>query len=78
MCLGLDRVRAAMAGAPVGDDVYGDDPTVNELQRVIAERFGFETALSDAREALTEITGQPIEHFKGLAPDFAPTAPSSA
>ena len=41
-----------------------------------AATIGFETALSDAREALTEITGQPIEHFKGLAPDFKPTAPS--
>jgi threonine aldolase len=38
-------MRAAMAAAPVGDDVYGDDPTVNELQRVVAERFGFENAL---------------------------------
>jgi threonine aldolase len=38
-------MRAAMAAAPVGDDVYGDDPTVNELQRVVAERFGFESAL---------------------------------
>jgi len=38
-------MRAAMAAAPVGDDVYGDDPTVNELQRVVAERFGFEAAL---------------------------------
>lgn len=38
-------MRAAMASAPVGDDVYGDDPTVNELQRAVAERFGFETAL---------------------------------
>jgi threonine aldolase len=38
-------MRAAMAAARVGDDVYGDDPTVNELQRVVAERFGFETAL---------------------------------
>jgi len=28
-------MRAAMAAAPVGDDVYGDDPTVNELQRVV-------------------------------------------
>jgi outer membrane protein len=41
-----------------------------------AATIGFETALSDAREALTEITGQPIDHLKGLAPDFAPTAPS--
>jgi threonine aldolase len=38
-------MRSAMAAAPVGDDVYGDDPTVNELQRVVAERFGFESAL---------------------------------
>jgi threonine aldolase len=29
----------------VGDDVYGDDPTVNRLQAAIAERFGFESAL---------------------------------
>jgi threonine aldolase len=38
-------MRAAMAAAPVGDDVYGDDPTVIRLQQVMAERFGFESAL---------------------------------
>jgi threonine aldolase len=38
-------MRAAMAAAEVGDDVYGDDPTVNRLQAVCAERFGFESAL---------------------------------
>jgi threonine aldolase len=38
-------MRAAMAAAEVGDDVYGDDPTVNRLQASIAERFGFESAL---------------------------------
>jgi threonine aldolase len=38
-------MRAAMAAAEVGDDVYGDDPTVNHLQGWIAERFGFESAL---------------------------------
>ena len=38
-------MRAAMAAAEVGDDVYGDDPTVNRLQNEIAERFGFESAL---------------------------------
>mgnify|MGYP001826819752 CR=1 FL=1 len=26
-----DAMRAAMASAPVGDDVYGEDPTVNRL-----------------------------------------------
>jgi len=38
-------MRAAMAAAEVGDDVFGDDPTVNRLQSVAAERFGFEAAL---------------------------------
>ena len=34
-----------MAAAEVGDDVYGDDPTVNRLQSVAAERFGIRGAL---------------------------------
>jgi threonine aldolase len=38
-------MRAAMAAAEVGDDVYGDDPTVNRLQSALAERFGFPRAL---------------------------------
>ncbi len=39
------EMRAVMAAAPVGDDVYGDDPTVNRLQDVTAELFGYEAAL---------------------------------
>ncbi len=38
-------MRRAMAEAPVGDDVFGDDPTVNRLQDRIAELFGKEAAL---------------------------------
>ena len=38
-------MRAAMAAADVGDDVFGEDPTVNRLQAVLAERLGFEAAL---------------------------------
>ncbi len=38
-------MREAMARAEVGDDVYGDDPTVNELENWAAERHGFEAAL---------------------------------
>ncbi|MDX2217646.1 MAG: low-specificity L-threonine aldolase [Burkholderiales bacterium] len=38
-------MRAAMAAAEVGDDVFGDDPTVNRLEAVVAERFGFEAGL---------------------------------
>lgn len=38
-------MRAAMAEAPVGDDVYGEDPTVNRLQAMAAERMGKEAGL---------------------------------
>ena len=38
-------MRAAMAGADVGDDVYGDDPTANELEQRIAELLGMEAAV---------------------------------
>jgi len=39
------EMRAAMAAAEVGDDVYGEDPTVNLLERRAAEVFGREDAL---------------------------------
>lgn len=38
-------MREAMARAAVGDDVYGEDPTVNALQERVAELLGFEAAL---------------------------------
>lgn len=38
-------MRAAMAAAEVGDDVYGEDPTVNLLERRAAETFDREAAL---------------------------------
>ncbi|WP_283159377.1 low-specificity L-threonine aldolase [Vibrio cidicii] len=38
-------MREAMANALVGDDVYGDDPTVNELEAFAASETGFEAAL---------------------------------
>ena len=39
------EMREAMAEAEVGDDVYGDDPTVNQLQVKAAEMLGKEAAL---------------------------------
>ena len=39
------QMRSAMAEAEVGDDVYGEDPTVNRLQERAAEIFGKEAAL---------------------------------
>jgi threonine aldolase len=38
-------MRQAMAAAEVGDDVYGEDPTVNALQDEVAALFGHEAAL---------------------------------
>ena len=35
----------AMAAAEVGDDVYGDDPTINRLEKMAAERMGKEAGL---------------------------------
>src|SRR5467141_4652508 len=39
------EMRRAMAEAEVGDDVYGEDPTVNRLERRAAEILGKEAAL---------------------------------
>ena len=39
------EMREAMAEAEVGDDVYGDDPTVNRLEELAAEMLGKESAL---------------------------------
>ena len=38
-------MRAAMAAAPVGDDVFGDDPSVNALEAEVAALLGFEASL---------------------------------
>jgi threonine aldolase len=38
-------MRAAMAAAEVGDDVYGDDPDVNRLQDFAADLFGYEAGM---------------------------------
>lgn len=40
-----EAMLAAMAAAPVGDDVYGEDPTVEQLQDVVADLLGHEAGL---------------------------------
>jgi threonine aldolase len=40
-----DAMRQAMARADVGDDVYGEDPTVNRLQEMVSAMFGKKAAL---------------------------------
>ena len=40
-----DAMRSAMAAAPVGDDVYGEDPTTRELEERVADLLGHDAAL---------------------------------
>ena len=40
-----DKMLKAMINATVGDDVYGEDPTVLELEQTIAKYFGMEKAM---------------------------------
>jgi len=50
-----EAMRAAMAVAEVGDDVYGDDPTVNALEERVADLFGHESALFCATGSLANL-----------------------
>ena len=43
--LPTEKMRKAMAEAELGDDVYGEDPTVNRLQELAAEKMGKEAGL---------------------------------
>ena len=49
------NMMKAMASAKVGDDVYGDDPTVNELESLAADKLGFEAALFAASGTQTNL-----------------------
>ncbi len=47
----------AMSSAPLGDDVFGDDPTVNRLEETAAERLGKEAALFVASGTMGNLLG---------------------
>jgi len=49
-------MREAMAGAEVGDDVYGEDPTVRRLEALAAERMGTEAGLFVASGTMGNLT----------------------
>lgn len=50
-------MRDAMASAPLGDDVYGEDPTVNRLESWLAERLGFAAALFVPTGTMSNLLG---------------------
>jgi threonine aldolase len=61
-------MREAMAAAEVGDDVYGEDPTLNALQTEVATLFGHEAALftptgSMANQIATQLVVPPAEEL---------------
>lgn len=65
-------MRAAMAAAEVGDDCYGDDPSVNALERRVAELLGKSAALlvpsgTMANQLAVAIHTQPGDAFACLA-----------
>lgn len=52
-----EGMRAAMAAADVGDDVYGEDPTVNRLEALLAEMLGKEAAIYVATGTQSNLIG---------------------
>ncbi|WP_279122290.1 low-specificity L-threonine aldolase [Holdemania filiformis] len=59
------EMREAIASALVGDDVYGDDPTVNELERQAAERLGKEAALFVSSGTMGNLLGVQSQTQRG-------------
>jgi threonine aldolase len=51
------EMRRAMAQADLGDDVFGEDPTINRLQEVAADRLGKEAALFVASGTMGNLVG---------------------
>lgn len=63
----------AMMAAPVGDDVYGDDPTVNALQDYAAELSGKEAAIflptgTQANPSLCSVTANAAKSILSVRP----------
>ncbi|MGI8458699.1 MAG: threonine aldolase family protein [Propionibacteriaceae bacterium] len=52
-----EAMRTAMLMAPVGDDVYAEDPTITELERRVAAAFGNEAALFCTTGSLANLLG---------------------
>ena len=64
------EMRAAMAAAEVGDDVFCDDPTVNALEARAAEMFGKEAALFVTRCLTPPPLPPPPTHTNTHAPSL--------
>ncbi len=59
------EMRHAMATAPLGDDVFGDDPTVNRLEEVAAARLGKEAAVFVPSGTMGNLIGVAVNARRG-------------
>ena len=66
-----------MLSAPVGDDVFGEDPTVNELQERLADMFGQEAGLIAASACAAVNRPESPCVSRMLAPEFRAMPPPS-
>ena len=58
-------MRRAMADAQVGDDVFGEDPTVNRLEELAAERLGKDAALFVTSGTMANLVSQMVHCGRG-------------
>src|SRR5215212_3973877 len=58
-------MRRAMLEAPVGDDVFGEDPTVNRLEEYVADLLGKEAALYAPSGTMTNQIGVQVNTNRG-------------
>src|SRR5690348_18279886 len=59
------EMRKAMVEAPLGDDVFGDDPTTNRLLEVAAERMGKESATFVPSGTMGNLIGVAVNARRG-------------
>src|SRR5260370_26708750 len=59
------EMRKAMVEAPLGDDVFGDDPTTNRLLEVAAARLGKETATFGPSGTMGNLIGVAVSARRG-------------
>jgi len=60
-----EAMRRAMLEAPVGDDVFGEDPTVNRLEEYVADLLGKEAALYAPSGTMTNQIGVQVSTIRG-------------
>src|SRR5256885_9859899 len=59
------EMRQAMVTAPLGDDIFGDDPTTNELMEVAAARMGKEAAAFVPSGTMGNLIGIAVNAHRG-------------